>query len=187
MFKKGDIVRLDTGGAPIRVIQVRHFPPKGYYLYGEYVKSKRKINGYSNRFLQYEEALPQQKVQQKENTMTLYEVKAKGIDTVRYATYLATNGKGEWVMEEKGSGDIFTTAKEDAAEVMPYTFGMKFSGGGIIYHFLSKEGQVKVGDMLMRLDAGEYTGSVGLVTAVNTKSKTATKEFVGVRLLSEPV
>ena len=119
--------------------------------------------------------------------MTLYEVKAKGIDTVRYATYLATNGKGEWVMEEKGSGDIFTTAKEDAAEVMPYTFGMKFSGGGIIYHFLSKEGQVKVGDMLMRLDAGEYTGSVGLVTAVNTKSKVATKEFVGVRLLSEPV
>lgn len=187
MFKEGDIVRLASASAPIKIVKIYRHKGRLDYIYGEYVKSKKEIDRYSNHFVLYEETLQQEETQQKENTMALYEVKAKGIDTVRYATYLATNGKGEWVMEEKGSGDIFTTAKEDAAEVMPYTFGMKFSGGGIIYHFLSKEGQVKVGDMLMRLDAGEYTGSVGLVTGVNTKSKVATKEFVGVRLLSEPV
>ena len=170
MFKKGDIVRLATASAPIRVMSVSKALGRLDYIYGEYVKSRKEIDGYSNHFVLYEEALQQKETQQKENTMTLYEVKAKGIDTVRYATYLATNGKGEWVMEEKGSGDIFTTAKEDAAEVMPYTFGMKFSGG-VIYHFLSKEGQVKVGDMLVRLDGSEYAGSVGLVTAINTKSK----------------
>ena len=186
MFKEGDIVRLVSGTQPIKVEQISRYRGEVDYIYGSYVRSGKHSEGMVKDYVLYKEN-QQQEAQQKENTMTLYEVKAKGIDTVRYATYLATNGKGEWVMEEKGSGDIFTTAKEDAAEVMPYTFGMKFSGGGITYHFLSKEGQVKVGDMLMRLDAGEYKGSVGLVTAVNTKSKTATKEFVGVRLLSEPV
>lgn len=186
MFKEGDIVRLIRGNQPIRVNQIVPYRGTNYGIYGTYVRSGKHSEGLAKDYVLYKED-QQEETQQKENTMTLYEVKAKGIDTVRYATYLATNGKGEWVMEEKGSGDIFTTAKEDAAEVMPYTFGMKFSGGGIIYHFLSKEGQVKVGDMLMRLDAGEYTGSVGLVTGVNTKSKVATKEFVGVRLLSEPV
>ena len=60
MFKKGDIVRLVTGSAPIRVMQVSYFPPNRHYIYGEYVKNKKEVNRYSDQFVLYEEALQQQ-------------------------------------------------------------------------------------------------------------------------------
>lgn len=113
-----------------------------------------------------------------EDEMTkLYEVKdetkSKG---VTFATKLATNSAGEWVMEEKGTGRVFSIDKASCEEVLPYSIRVKFGDSGTAYSYLADKDQFEVGFYLV---AG-YNSSgfqVARVTEVDTKSKVATKHF----------
>jgi hypothetical protein len=93
-----------------------------------------------------------------------------------YATYLATNSSGEWVVEEMGSRAIHTKPKDSFTEVVPFTFSAKAANSTL--HFTCEEGKVKKGDILMN------NGMVLEVTELNTKSRTAPK-FTGKRLVTE--
>ena len=104
-------------------------------------------------------------------------VEIKVHDTTQYGTYLTVNSSGQCVVEMKPSGELKAFAKDVVEKVMPYTVDVKF-GSSQGYAFLSEEGAVKVGDVILRTDSG-YEGSIGVVTKVNTKSTAATKELKG--------
>jgi len=175
MFKKGDLVKLKNGAATIKVNSTI-----GQYVYGNYVKSGKNISGYPNHFEYVSQTTETQEGTQKMNSTALYEVKVG--ETTKFANYLATNGKGDYVFEEKGSGDVFTAPKGSEQEVMPYTVDVKYSNGTNTYGYISKEGQFSKGDALVTPE-----GSFAMVVNVNTRNKSAIKEFVGSRLVTAPL
>lgn len=102
--------------------------------------------------------------------------------SIAYATYLATNSSGQWVVEEKGTGVLHTLSKDSFTEVLPYTFSVNLNGRET--HFVSEEGKVQKGEVLF------YTGSnppaFCTVTGVNTKNKQAKAKFKGTRVVTQP-
>lgn len=104
----------------------------------------------------------------------LYEVQHNG--KTHYGTRLATNSRGEYVMELKGSSEVIAVAPEACSEVVPYTVGLRpYSylvkrqvGKGNMIHYRCKEGAVKEGDIIVLRSGGVYQ-----VEAVDTKSKRA--------------
>jgi hypothetical protein len=117
-------------------------------------------------------------------TDTLYEVDGK------FAKKLAVNSSGMWVMEEKGSGTVFTADKKNCQEVVPYTVEVRFTqnfGESKGYHYTSVEGRFNVGDLLWMPCAGQGEGFARVV-AVGTKSRLATKELepIGRFVLEKP-
>lgn len=178
-FKKGDIVRKRTGKSPIVVNSTF-----GIFFNGYYLKSRSKV---SNACMQNYVLFEEQPTTEGESKMdnTLYQIKTIGDDL--YGHKLAVNSAGKWVMEVKGTGAILTVDAADCSEVTPYTVAVRFSGNNSgAYDFLSTEGKFRVGDIVIRTDAG-YEGSIGRVVKLDTKSKKATKEFVGRRVVTEEV
>lgn len=162
-FKAGDIVRLKTGSAPIRVSDVF-----GTYLNGRYVKSDNEVHSrHQDQFVHYDG----------EDTMTnTNKLYTWHHDVDLYGHYLATNSQGEWVMEVKGSGQIMAIAKDKVQEVLPYTISVKFVDSGTTYSYLASKDQFPVGFYLVK--AYSHDGwQIAQVTAVDTKSNKATKEF----------
>ena len=45
-----------------------------------------------------------------------------------YGTYLATNSTGQYVIEEKQTGNIFALNDDELEEVVPWTFSATFDG-----------------------------------------------------------
>ena len=116
------------------------------------------------------------------NSTQLYSfVKEDG--TTSYATYLATNSAGDWVVEEKGSGALHTLPKDNFTEVVPYTFSVNVNGR--IENFASEEGKVTTGEVL--LFTGQNPPAMVVVTGVNTKCKTAKAKFKGCRISTTPL
>ena len=107
-------------------------------------------------------------------------------DTEKYGTVLATDSKGQYVFEVKGTGEIIPVAKDKVEEVLPYTVGVKFfqvGGMSKTYQFISYEGQFSKGDLLFYSD----TGGFATITGINTKAKSATKYFKGWKINAETV
>lgn len=102
----------------------------------------------------------------------------KGTD--KFGTVLATDSKGMKVFEIKGGG-IEVVAATQIEEVFPFTFAVEFVNGTSIkeYHFLGDEGQVKVGDVMIYQNNNL---TMVVVTALDTKSRLATKRFKGYKL-----
>lgn len=105
---------------------------------------------------------------------TLYEIKQDGKTT--FGTKLAVNSAGQWVMEEKGTGLTVVVDKANVEEVMPYTVDVTFKDGSQAYSFTSEKGKFNKGDVLL-LESKFEGFSIALVTAVDTKAKSATKEL----------
>jgi len=119
----------------------------------------------------------------KENTMallnTLFEVK----ETKKMGLYVATNRKGEFVLEMKDTGDYVAFAEDSLEEVIPYSYGVKFVGGNNTqYNYFGTEGSVELGDYLMGED-----GIIVVVTALDTKSRKANKAFKGRKLVTTEI
>jgi hypothetical protein len=112
---------------------------------------------------------------------TLYEVTVDG--KITYGHKLAVNSKGQWVLEEKGTGNVLTVEKAYVAEVMPYTVAIKFCGVGNDYNFFAKEGDVEVGDIVYVRGYNDW----GRVSAIGTKSKRATVWLNGAKLASTEI
>lgn len=107
----------------------------------------------------------------------------------RFGVGLAVNSKGEYVLEMKGTGDLEAFDPKLVEVVMPFTFAVKFSTGNTEYQYLGKEGTVAVGDLLLSFDSKHKNGGISIaqVTAVNTKSEKANKEFEGVKVVTQPL
>jgi hypothetical protein len=165
-FKVGDIIISKKGTKPG---EITHLEPWRYCHYEvKYIHNGR--IGYiskENSILYHGDPTMTQN--------TLYSFN-KEDGTLAYATYLATNSSGEWVVEERGSGVLHTKPKDSFTEVVPFTFSAK--AGNSTQHFTCEEGKVKKGDILMN------NGMVLEVTELNTKSRTAPK-FTGKRLVTE--
>lgn len=165
-FHIGDIVRLKTGTAPIEVTDAT-----AHWITGTYLKSKTEVYLRNTRdFVMYDKI----NTTQGKDTMTLYQFTVNN-DT-KYGTYLATNSQGMFVMEEKGSGVIYTVNKDVVEEVMPYTIDVVFlNSTDTVYGYLAETNKYKVGDVyLLKTLLGH---SLVTVVKVDTKSKKATKDF----------
>lgn len=116
-----------------------------------------------------------------ENEMTnkLFQV----VGEEKFGAYLATNSSGQYVLEIKGNGEVKAFDKDKLEEVLPWTFSVKFADSNNNYHFRGQKDSVAKGDVLMRMDKG-YEWTLCVVADVNTKSKAATKDFEGVRVLT---
>jgi hypothetical protein len=181
-FNVGEIVKLKTGTAPIKITSCNK-----NFLSGDYLNTNHKIHC---RTVNDFELHPD--YQQKENAMsnaqTLYQFNLKdtltGTETQHFGHYLATNSAGQWVMEVRGTGQLVTVDKASVEEVLPYTVGVKFmnSSSTSIYHYFSEKDKFGEGFYLMK-DREGYTVIVQLVF-LDTKSKSATKDFAPIGKLA---
>lgn len=111
----------------------------------------------------------------KETTMSkLYQTVG---ENPRFGTKLAVNSAGKIVLEMKGTGEVLAFDKREVEVVHPYTVDVKFPGGTTPYSYLSRKGEVEVGDLLLIEDE-----KVAKVVRIDTKSPRATKPLVGRKL-----
>ncbi len=171
-FKVNDVVRLKSGSSPIVVSRV--FPSRGT-LVGEYIKSGTPVDGPYSKFTYYKENETQQNGDyEMTDVKTIYEVTVD--DKTLYANKLAVDSLGRWVMQVIGSSDIVAVDKKDTSEVLPYTISVRFSSDGQVYNYLNTDRDITTGFYITA--ANSSTGfTIVQVTALDTKSKAATKEF----------
>lgn len=172
-FNKGDIVISKKGIHPARVTYTVYSTDN--YVYGVYLHNNKSCTFVKENIILYNET----------ETMTtqsqaLYQFKLSGSQESLYGHHIGTNQQNMWVMEEKGTGKIHVIAKEDAEEVLPYTFTVKMRGNTT--SFIGTPDAVKTGEVLL-YTGGDYP-EIATVTAVNTKNKSARSKFVGVKLVT---
>ena len=68
---------------------------------------------------------------------------------------------------------------------MPYTFAVRTQGN--TQHYIGKPGSVEKGDIVIVMDGGVDKFTIGMVSAIDTKNKTATKAFSGRKLTTEAI
>lgn len=99
-----------------------------------------------------------------------------------YGKYLAVDGQDRIVLEMK-SGEIKAFKRDEIEEVAPYTVELATAGGSALV-YRSKEGAVKVGDLLIIGDKGM---TFARVKAVNTKSKGEHPVLAGQLITGTPI
>lgn len=178
-FKVGDSVRLKNGTAEIEVTDVTFgYRNYAWTISGKYVNSDNYITQRNqDDFVLYDGE------KKMTNTTKLYTWKDTLSNFDLYGHYLATNSQGEWVMEVKGSGQIVAVAKNKVEEVLPYTISVKFSDSGTTYSYLSEKDKFPVGFYLVKALHSDGW-QIAQVTAVDTKSNKATKEFAPIGKLA---
>jgi hypothetical protein len=130
----------------------------------------------------------------KESTLKLYEpfektmseiktlysfTKADG--TTAYGTHIGTNSSNNYLIEEKSTGEIHVLDPKSIEEVLPYTFSAVIQGKET--HYVCQPGALNKGDYLL------YTSGtnpqIAVVTAIDTKNKSARSKFRGKRMVLE--
>ena len=166
----GDLITKISGKKPIEVISIN---PYGY-VSGTYVDSNNTVYDYYCAFKPYEPE--EDKTMNKQQLFTWTDDSGQ-----HYGTLLATNSSGEYVIEEKKTGNIVTKDKSTVEEVLPYTFSAKQGASTSEKHFIGSD-TINKGDILIQSSTMKYW----TVTAVDTKNKSATK-FVGRRIVTEKI
>ena len=127
------------------------------------------LNGkvlYRNTF-EVQEALESLKKEEEMNK--LYEVTCG--DLRKYATKLAVNSNGDWVMEEKGTGSVFTALPSTCEEVKPYTIEVSTTGGSKV-HYTAEKWKFNVGKIYWLNSSGFL-----VVTKIDTKKDNHQGDF----------
>jgi hypothetical protein len=175
-FKTGDIIISTKGTKPA---QVKY--NGSWYVTAVYLHNNRSHDFPKENIIHYtgdSETMS--------NSTQLYSF-TKEDGTTGYVTYLATNSAGDWVAEEKGSGDsagtLHTLPKDNFTEVVPYTFSVNVNGR--TEHFVGEEGKVQSGEVLLYSEPSPPVMVV--VNGVNTKSKNAKAKFKGARIATTPL
>ena len=164
----GDLIIRSPGGRkPIEVTEI-----DGNYIRGRYVESGKTVWEYYSWFQPYEDN--DQTIMNKQQLFTWTDDSGQ-----HYGTYLATNTSGQYVIEEKQTGNIVTMHPDYLEEVIPWTFSAK--NASIEKHFTGPD-TIKKGDALLQYKTSKFW----IVTGVDTKNKTATK-FVGRRFVTEEI
>ena len=113
---------------------------------------------------------------------TLFEVNGK---KNVFGTFLAKRPNGEYVLEMKDGSGAQAFDKDNLTEVLPYTVSIKYlndRSSGSDYDYECEEGKVEKGDLLIMSG-----GHLVEVTAVDTKSKRATKTLTGRKITTEAI
>lgn len=154
---EGQVYQIDPDSSPFA------YHKEGYADKAIYLKSGTKALLNKSHYVQKE----------KEMTKKLYEFE---IDFMtHYGHKLAVNSEGKWVMEVKGQSAPVAVNKEDVQEVIPYSIGVRFTGGNTqVYHYTADKGKFEKGLYLFNSAGGL---SLCEVVELDTKSKMATKEF----------
>jgi hypothetical protein len=84
----------------------------------------------------------------------------------------------------KGHDTYFIKDPKELEEVLPYTFSVSIGGKDV--HYQGHPDKIKKGDYLL-ISTGNNVPCIGVVTAVDTKNKTARSRFNGVKLVTEKV
>jgi hypothetical protein len=107
--------------------------------------------------------------------LELYTVIA-GDHSGKFVTKLCQNSAGLYVVEVRGTGEVFSVAARDLEKIMPYTVDVRYFGGNTQkYSFFANKDDVKVGDVIV---SNNYNNLM-LVAAVDTKSPKATTWLTG--------
>ena len=150
----GDLItRFPKGRKPIEVLKV-----DGNYISGRYVDSGKTVWEYYNYFQPYEDNT----IMSKEQLFTWTDKEGYRC----YGIYLATNSSGQYVIEEKQTGQIVTMSADEVEEVLPWTFSAK--NGNTEKHFTGPD-TIKKGDSLIQILTSQ-TPKVWFVTDVDTKN-----------------
>jgi hypothetical protein len=191
-FNVGDLVRLVAGKAKMKVLGVRT-SASGNEIRADYVS--RIGRGYvpsrrwrpEHDYVHFNKNTDNETSKEKETTemkSKLYQTKE---ETARFGTLLATNSQGKLVLEMKGTGEVLAFDRDQVEVVMPYTFGVKFPNNHTEYHYLGKDGEVAVNDMVMLDNSSTGKFEIARVTSVNTRSEAATVVFKGSKLLTQRI
>ncbi len=188
-FAVGDKVRLKAGHAQMVVVSI-----KDKAIQADYVSRTRA--GYrgclkwrpESDFVFYnnktEETLVETLEGNTEMKNKLYQTKES---TPRFGILLAVNSQGKLVLEMKGTNEVLAFDKDEIEVVTPFTFAVKFPSNNTEYHYLGKEGDVAVGDLLLLDNSPVGKSEFARVTAVNTRSEVANVHFKGVKLVTQRV
>ena len=170
-FEIGDIVRKTSGKRPLRILR-----DLGYDKYEcKYIHSNLIIYDCGYNLVHCEEG------NEMTSTNTLYKVVVDGREF--YGVHVGTDSQGRMIVEEKGNGNaIHAITKDQAEEVVPFTFSVRMKGRD--HHFQGDAEKVKAGDILLYTGNGADDFQIALVKNVNTKNKAA-KTWKGKRLTVE--
>lgn len=168
-FEIGDIIISSFGKKPLQITQVY-----SNQVYAKYIHSNTTKSFYKSEIKHYEDedamATP---------SNTLFQIKHED-GTVTYGTHVGTNSANQYLIEEKGTGKIILANKSQLEEVLPYTFAVRLDGKTV--HFQGEPDKVKKGDVLLYTGNGADNAQFAYVTAIDTKNKSATKAFKGLRI-----
>lgn len=166
----GDTVRLKNGTASLDIKEIWYDTMRYKWMVSaEYKSGVAKIK--SRRAKDF---VLIENYEGEEDMTKLYEVTAGFGKT--YATKLAVDSEGNWVMEPKGGGTVFSANPKDIEEVLPYTISVVFKDGGQVYSYLAEKGKYEEGAFYM-MNNRDNNFTIVQVTKVDTKSRTATKDF----------
>lgn len=85
---------------------------------------------------------------------------------------LAVNSNGDWVMEEKGTGQVFTAQASSCEEVKPYTILVRNTMQNQANHYTAKKDEFNVGDAFVTSQ-----GEIVTVVKVDTKQDNHKGDF----------
>ncbi len=173
-FAEGDILVAINGKRPFRVTSTW-----GNRVSGRYIHSENPANFYTSDVKYYEETDTQEG---KKMSQSIYKV-ALDDGAVTFGTKAGATAQGMVLIEEKGTGKILIVNDNQLEEQLPYTFAVRTQGN--TQHYIGKPGIVEKGDIVIVMDQGVDKFVVGMVSAVDTKNKSATKTFKGRKVLTE--
>lgn len=172
-FNLGDIVTKSNGKKPAEITNSFNGYDHRYGCYTcKYLHNKQSFTAYGTDLKIYEEE------SEMATEKTLYSFTVDG--KTAYGTHIGTNSQNQYLIEEKGTGTIHVFDKKDLEEVLPYTFSAKM--GNVENHYVGTPGAVTKGDVL--LYTGASTPQIAVVTAVDTKNKSARSKFKGAKLVT---
>ena len=175
-FQVGDIVRKTYGETPLRVESVVPWGGYGYRIKARYLHSQRVVDYENeNAYVLIEEETKMT------TTNTLYKITTAEGEV--YGTHIGTDSSGRYIMEEKGTGAIRVVSAKDIEEVLPFTFSVRM--GGREQHFQGEAGKFTIGDILLYSGGGADKFELAVVKKVDTKNKSASRAFEGVRVVTE--
>ena len=164
----GDLITRSPGGKkPIEVTDIEN-----NYVYGRYVDSGKTTCEHYCYFKPYENN--DQTIMSKQQLFTWTDDNGQ-----HYGTLLATNSSGQYVIEQKSTGNIVTMSPDCVEEVIPWTFTAR--NGATANDFTGPD-TIKKGEVLLQTKTSKFW----VVTDVDTKKKTATK-FIGRRVVTEEI
>ncbi len=175
----GDIVVAKNGTKPFRVTD-----NWGNYVNGRYLHSDNPARFYKDQVKYYNENEKSEKEKGKEMSQSIYQVTLED-GTTTFGTKAGATAQGKVLIEEKGTGKILIVDETMLEEQLPYTFAVRTQGN--TQHFIGKPGTVEKGDIVIVMDGGVDKFTVGMVSAIDTKNKSATKPFNGRKLVTEAI
>lgn len=176
-FQIGDIVIKKSGKKPAEIVyEYSGYESTDGYYHCKYLHSSGSFYAHGTELKFYEED-----TEQMAQTKTLYSFTING--NTAYGTHIGTNSQNQYLIEEKGTGKIHVFDKKDLEEVVPYTFSAKM--GNSENHYIGTPGSIAKDDIL--LYTGSSTPQIAVVTAVDTKSKSARSRFNGVKIVTQAI